>query len=246
MLQVSTWTRVLVSIILFFGVMIALPNALPGSVREKMPSWLPHNTVSLGLDLQGGSYILLEVELDDVMKDRLESTLGDIRRALRKAHIGYADLSTSGGTVSVRIIEADQFDAAVAALKDVNPTLSGAMFSVGGREYEVTQPGRGVIEHHDRGARGERQPGFLQKRIICRRGALTDARVRREPELLDVCGDQVGDAAVLDHDPLGKASGSRGVDYVSQAVGGKPRGRRQGLEQFLRPINRIGDVQNAP
>jgi SecD/SecF fusion protein len=145
MLQVSNWVRVLVSIILLVGVMIALPNALPESVRAKMPNWLPRNTVSLGLDLQGGSYILLEVDLEDVMKDRLESTLGDIRRALRKAHIGYADLSTSGDSVSVRIIETGQFDAAVEALKDVNPTMSGAVFSVGGREYDMTQPGHGVI-----------------------------------------------------------------------------------------------------
>jgi protein-export membrane protein SecD len=113
-----------------------------------MPSWLPHNTVSLGLDLQGGSYVLLEVELDDVMKSRLESTLGDIRRALRKAHIGYADLSTSGDSVSVRIIESDQFDAAAAALKDINPSLGGAVFAVGGHEYDMSQPGHGVIAMH--------------------------------------------------------------------------------------------------
>ncbi|MGA7674502.1 MAG: protein translocase subunit SecD [Rhizomicrobium sp.] len=145
MLQVSTWVRVLVTIILLGGILIALPNALPDSVRAKMPGWLPHNTVSLGLDLQGGSYVLLEVELDEVMKDRLESTLGDIRRALRKAHIGYANLSTSGDSVSVRIIETDQFDEAVSALKDVNPTLSGAVFSVGGHQYDMSQPGHGVV-----------------------------------------------------------------------------------------------------
>jgi protein-export membrane protein SecD len=145
MLQVSTWVRVLVSIILLAGVIIALPNALPESVRAKIPNWLPRNTVSLGLDLQGGSYVLLEVDLDDVMKDRLESTLGDIRRALRKAHIGYRNLSAAGDSVSVEIIEAGQFDAALAVLKDVNPTVSGAVFSVGGREYDMTQPGHGVV-----------------------------------------------------------------------------------------------------
>jgi len=136
----------LVSIIVLTGVMIALAQRA-ARVRaledaELAPAQTPS---SLGLDLQGGSYVLLEVELEDVMKDRQESTLGDIRRTLRKAHIGYADLKTSGDTVSVRIIEPDQFDTASAALKDVNPTLSGAVFSVAGREYEVTQPGRGVI-----------------------------------------------------------------------------------------------------
>ena len=68
---------------------IALPNALPDNVRAQIPGWLPSQTVTLGLDLQGGSYLLLEVELDAVQKDKLESLMGDIRRALRKAHIGY-------------------------------------------------------------------------------------------------------------------------------------------------------------
>ncbi len=88
MLQVSFWTRTLVSLILIAGILIALPNALPDNVRNRLPSWM-QNTVTLGLDLQGGSYLLLEVQLDAVQKDRLESLTGDIRRGLRKAHIGY-------------------------------------------------------------------------------------------------------------------------------------------------------------
>ncbi len=85
MLQVSGWVRILVAVILLAGFAIALPNALPDSVRAKFPSWLPNQTVALGLDLQGGSYLLLEVELDTVDKDKIESLTGDIRRALRKA-----------------------------------------------------------------------------------------------------------------------------------------------------------------
>ena len=148
MLQVSRWVQILVSIILLGGLLIALPNVLPESVRGKMPSWAPHDTLSLGLDLQGGSYILLEVELDQVMKDRLDSTLGDIRRGLRKAHIGYTDISETPDTVSVRILEPSQLDAANDILKDLNPSLSGAVFSVGGRQYEMSQPGNGRIVMH--------------------------------------------------------------------------------------------------
>ena len=82
MLQVSRWVKILVSLILLGGILIALPNVLPEQLRAKIPSWAPHDTLALGLDLQGGSYILLEVELDQVMKDRLDSTVGDIRRSL--------------------------------------------------------------------------------------------------------------------------------------------------------------------
>ena len=53
------------------------------------PSWLPHDTVSLGLDLQGGSYLLLEVDIAQVQKDKAQALIGDIRAAFRKAHIPY-------------------------------------------------------------------------------------------------------------------------------------------------------------
>jgi preprotein translocase subunit SecD len=100
-LQVSPWTRIVILLILLAGVLIALPNALPQNLLNRFPSWLPSSTVSLGLDLQGGSYLLLEVELDQVQKDKLEATIGDIRAAFRKAHIGYTDLIAQGDSVTV-------------------------------------------------------------------------------------------------------------------------------------------------
>src|SRR4051794_15229783 len=99
MLQISTWLRVLIGIILLAGFLIAFPNALPPDVRAKMPRWLPASTVALGLDLQGGSYLLEEVELDQVQKERLESLMADIRVGLRKAHIGYTNLESRGDNV---------------------------------------------------------------------------------------------------------------------------------------------------
>ena len=148
MLQVSRWVKILVSLILLGGILIALPNVLPDQVRSKIPSWAPHDTLALGLDLQGGSYILLEVELDQVMKDRLDSTLGDIRRSLRKAHIGYTDLGASPDTVTVRILEQNQFDDAVAAIKELNPALGTNVFAVGGHQYDISQPGNSRIVLH--------------------------------------------------------------------------------------------------
>ncbi len=148
MLQVSRWVQILVAVILLGGILVATPNVLPEPVRAKLPGWAPHDTLALGLDLQGGSYILLEVGLDQVMKDRLDSTVGDIRRALRKVHIGYTDLAETPDTVSVRILETGQFDDAVSAIKDVNPTLGTAVFAIGSRQYDMSQPGNGRIVLH--------------------------------------------------------------------------------------------------
>src|ERR1700733_12056491 len=106
MLQVSFWTRILVALILLGGILVALPNALPDSVRTKLPGWLPSNTLSLGLDLQGGSYLLLEVQFDQVQKDKLETLLSDVHRALRKGLITFNDLTiVDNDGISVRITD---------------------------------------------------------------------------------------------------------------------------------------------
>ncbi len=142
MLQVSAWVRTLVALIIIFGIAIALPNALPENVRAKMPNWLPHNTVSLGLDLQGGSYVLLEVQLDQVLKDQLDSTQGDLRRALRKARIGY-EFVHSEGALGVKVRDSAEFQAALDAVKDQNSAVQGGL--IGARQYDVTQPGDNTI-----------------------------------------------------------------------------------------------------
>ncbi len=144
MLQVSTWTRVLVVLILIAGILVALPNALPDNVRAHLPSGL-QNTIALGLDLQGGSYLLLEVELDQVQKDKLESLMGDIRVALRKAHIGYKNLSATADGVSVQIIDPAQSDDAKSLLQGLNPTTGGGVLAVGARDYDMSYPGNGVV-----------------------------------------------------------------------------------------------------
>jgi protein-export membrane protein SecD len=145
MLQIPTWSRILTALILLAGLLIALPNALPDSAVARMPSFLPKDTVTLGLDLQGGSYLLLEVELDQVHKDRLEQLMSDIRAGLRKARIGYADLQATADTVSVRIIDRDRYDEAKTLLGNLNPAVGGSVLSVGARAYDMTEPGNDSV-----------------------------------------------------------------------------------------------------
>ncbi len=143
MLQVSRWVRIVVGLILIFGIAIALPNALPENIRNQLPSWAPKNTVSLGLDLQGGSYVLLEVQLDQVTKDQLDSTVGDIRRALRKRHIAYEFKRPEDG-VGVRVLNPAEYQDALAVVKELNPAVTGAAM-IGTKQYDITQPGDSTV-----------------------------------------------------------------------------------------------------
>ncbi len=142
MLHVSFISRVLVALILIGGLLVSLPNVLPPGARAHLPAWWGNQTVSLGLDLQGGSYLLLEVQLEQVQKDKVESLKGDIRHGLRKARIGYQFLSdTSDDAVGVHILENDRVDEARTLIQSLNPAMSGGVLSIGAREYDLSEPG---------------------------------------------------------------------------------------------------------
>ena len=141
MLHFSLWARIVVALILFGGIFIALPNALPEHMRNALPAWWSSERVSLGLDLQGGSYLLLEVELDQVQKDKVESVMGDIRRGLHKAHIAFTDVRLTGDTASLRIVGHDRFDEAKGVIDGLNPSSGSGVLSIGNREFDVTTPG---------------------------------------------------------------------------------------------------------
>jgi preprotein translocase subunit SecD len=147
-LQISFWSRLITALVVAAGILIALPNALPDNIRGRIPHWLPSGTVNLGLDLQGGSYLLLQVDLDQVQKDKAEGIVGDIRAGFRKAHIPLTDLGANGETVSVRVTDPSRIADARTLLQTINPTMSSSVLAVGAHEYDMAEPGNGVFQLH--------------------------------------------------------------------------------------------------
>src|ERR1700743_506753 len=74
----------------------AVPNFFPEATVKGWPAWAQRRIV-LGLDLQGGSYLLLEVDAKDVKKSRLNQIREDVQRTLRGARIQYFGLAGKGG-----------------------------------------------------------------------------------------------------------------------------------------------------
>ena len=67
MIHIARWKIISVIVVCVLALLYSLPNAVPSSARgvfDSLPSWMPGKTVNLGLDLQGGSYLLLQVEID--------------------------------------------------------------------------------------------------------------------------------------------------------------------------------------
>ncbi|MBK1668359.1 protein translocase subunit SecD [Rhodovibrio sodomensis] len=97
MLQIPIWQRVLIFVVLLAGLAFAAPNLLSEQRARSLPDWLPNQQINLGLDLQGGSYLLLEVQTDAVIQDQLNNLVETLRENLRSERIGYRNLGISDG-----------------------------------------------------------------------------------------------------------------------------------------------------
>ena len=120
MLNFPAWKVWLILGICALGVVYSLPNLFPRAQMESLPDWLPHEQVSLGLDLQGGSHLLLEVQLDAVVQERLETLVDDIRVTLRGERIGYRNLGVRGDRVTVTLTDPNQIGQARELLNQLN------------------------------------------------------------------------------------------------------------------------------
>ena len=100
---------------------------------QSWPKWAQRHVV-LGLDLQGGSHILLEVDTNAVRKEKLEALRDDVRRVLRDARVGYTGLVVRGNSVEVRIREGSQCRARrCAKLRELSQPLGGILGATGQR-----------------------------------------------------------------------------------------------------------------
>jgi protein-export membrane protein SecD len=110
MLYFSRWLVGLIVVVCAIAVLLALPNAFAERTLARLPNWLPHQQISLGLDLRGGSYLLLEVDMSAVVKERLENVVDSMRADLRAAHLGYTGLEATATEVSFTLTDSKQAD----------------------------------------------------------------------------------------------------------------------------------------
>jgi protein-export membrane protein SecD len=122
MLYFAKWKIGLILLAIVAGIFYALPNVVaPFTDQEDLPGWW--QPVTLGLDLQGGSHLLLEVGVDDVVQEQMTSLVEAARGELRDARIRYRDLGVDGHGVQVRIPEESDRDTAERLLAAIDPTV---------------------------------------------------------------------------------------------------------------------------
>lgn len=146
MLHFPQWKIILISLTCLAGVIFALPNLLSKQTLDGLPNWVPHKQVHLGLDLQGGSHLLLKMSVDEILKETLESIRDDVRQRLRKARIGYTGLRTVKSSVRVRVRKPEDADRAYTELRKMIQQLPGSVFTgAGSADLSVTKDETGGI-----------------------------------------------------------------------------------------------------
>ncbi|WP_454849245.1 protein translocase subunit SecDF [Rhizobium binxianense] len=125
------WKTLLIWLAAFAAIVVAAPNLLTEARLSALPDWIRRDRVTLGLDLQGGSHVVLRIDRADIVKDRLEETVGSVRDTLRRAGIRYTGLTGTGQTVTVGVTDPNQTTAAVDLLKPLT-TGSGVTLQQGG------------------------------------------------------------------------------------------------------------------
>ena len=122
MLGFPTWKIWSIVVTLVLGVVFALPNFVPDRVLSQMPGFLPTGTLNLGLDLRGGSHIMLEAATDDIRKQKLDGLEEIARTELAGADGGavkYRDLGIAQDRVALTVIDPTTLDRAVETLRKV-------------------------------------------------------------------------------------------------------------------------------
>lgn len=131
MLHITRWKTLSILAAVLLAVILALPNVLPGDLQAKFREW-NLRPVTLGLDLQGGSNVLLEVDRPDLLDKLSRQLSSDVRNTMRDAKIGYSGLTRADNQVRVRVTKPEDADKAETELRKLLNPLESGMFGAGG------------------------------------------------------------------------------------------------------------------
>ena len=127
------------ALVVLLGCLIAACNLFTTPLTN-LPGWVPKPHVTLGLDLRGGSHLVLAVDAAGLARDRLEVIAADARAALTEARIAGADVSVSADAVVVRPANTTDGAAVEAALRGIVSTVTTQGVSTSQPDIEI---GRG-------------------------------------------------------------------------------------------------------
>ena len=147
MLTMSRWRTVLIILTIVVGIILVIPNFFSRESLNSLPGWLPKNQIVLGLDLQGGAYLLYEVDRQDYVDKRLRTLVSDVRKAmLQTPRIGYTGIGIQGDGVQLRVRDLSQLDEVRSRLEELrNPLVSSLLGGGAVNEFDLTVSEDGLV-----------------------------------------------------------------------------------------------------
>jgi len=130
MLHFPRWKTLSIIATLLVSLILIVPNFLSKEQQDVLKGY-GLRPVTLGLDLQGGSNVLLEVDQKDLRDKLSQQLVGDIRSTLREAKIGYSGISRNDNGVSVRITKPEDLERARTQLATLQQPLETGMLGSG-------------------------------------------------------------------------------------------------------------------
>ncbi len=169
MLDFPRWKIWSISLVILAGILFAIPSMLPAHARQQWPGFLPQSTINLGLDLAGGSHLLLEADAADAAKQRLQAMEDNVTTELRrmKPRIDIGDVSTAGGRLAFMVRDPAQVDAAVEKLRELTQPVG----LTGTRDWDVSvvDSSRVVLTPTAAGSKRALQEAMTVARDVVRR-----------------------------------------------------------------------------
>src|ERR1700678_1719208 len=149
MLRFANWRLASVLALVAAALLVILPSFMPSQAVEalaaRFPSFIPLRQIVLGLDLQGGAYLLMEVDTPSVIKSQVEALRDDVRQKLREGKIGISGgIGVEPRAVLVRIADPAERDKALALLQSLSQPIGGALAGGNGRTLDVAGTDSGV------------------------------------------------------------------------------------------------------
>jgi preprotein translocase subunit SecD len=151
MLQFPLWKKVTIILIALFGVLYAAPNVTgPWQPYSGYPTWAPGKPLNLGLDLRGGAHLLVRVRTEEVVADRIESTIDGLRAELRDERVRASGFDGNAATRSLvfNIRDAEDADGARRAIFSIAPDFE--VTNVSDTRFRLEMPDTLVEEINQR------------------------------------------------------------------------------------------------
>jgi SecD/SecF fusion protein len=151
MLRFARWKIVAILLGTLIACLLVVPSLLPKHNVEHFarmaPHWLPIRPIVLGLDLQGGAHMLLEVDSADVMKQDISALRDDVRRILRENRIPITGgIGTLDRGVQVRIGDAGERAKALPPLRALAQPIGSPVAGTSGRTLDVVEKADGLVQ----------------------------------------------------------------------------------------------------